>query len=376
MDSFDTIVVGAGIVGASCALELTRAGMTVLVLDRAEIGGGTTAAGMGHIVVLDDCEAQLALSRYSQQLWHDIAGDLPNSVEMWQCGTIWIAADSEEMQEVHRKFQVYKKVGLTVEILDENTLYQAEPHLRPGLAGGLLVQSDSVLYPPAATYYLLNQAKQYQTEIRTGIEVSAIIPDGGVLLADGQKVSADRIIIAAGCFSPYLSPELPVRRRKGHLVVTERYPNFVNHQLVELGYLKSAHSMTADSVAFNIQPRKTGQMLIGSSRQFDTEDHGIDYRILTRMLDRAFEYIPDLRSAKAIRGWTGFRPATPDKLPVIGPDPGHEAVWLATGHEGLGITTALGTGRIIRDMILGQQPEINIEPFSPMRFMRVGLTHG
>ena len=96
----------------------------------------------------------------------------------------------------------------------------------------------------------------------------------------------------------------------------------MRHQLVELGYLKSAHSTIGDSVAFNVQPRKTGQILIGSSRQYDVEDKQVDNPILLRMLCRAEEYMPSLGPMSAIRVWTGFRASTPDKLPLIGPWPG------------------------------------------------------
>jgi glycine/D-amino acid oxidase-like deaminating enzyme len=97
---------------------------------------------------------------------------------------------------------------------------------------------------------------------------------------------------------------------------------------VELGYLKSAHSTTEDSVAFNVQPRKTGQLLIGSSRQFGAEHAAIDHHMLARMLRRAQEYMPGLADLSAIRTWTGFRAATPDKLPLIGPCPGDErCIW-------------------------------------------------
>jgi glycine/D-amino acid oxidase-like deaminating enzyme len=97
------------------------------------------------------------------------------------------------------------------------------------------------------------------------------LPEGGVVLEDGSRLSAGRSVNATGPWSPELLPGLPVRKRKGHLVITDRYPHFVHHQIVELGYLKSAHSLGKDSVAFNIQPRQTGQMLIGSSRQFDVD---------------------------------------------------------------------------------------------------------
>ena len=101
-----------------------------------------------------------------------------------------------------------------------------------------------------------------------------------------------------------------MKKRKGHLLITDRYPRFLRHQLVELGYLKSAHSVTADSVAFNIQPRKTGQLLIGSSRQYDVEDSTVDNSILTRML-ATIEYLPGLAKLSSLRAWTGFRAATP-----------------------------------------------------------------
>jgi glycine/D-amino acid oxidase-like deaminating enzyme len=134
-----------------------------------------------------------------------------------------------------------------------------------------------------------------------------------------------------------------------------------------LGYLKSAHSTTGDSVAFYVQPRKTGQVLIGSSRQYDIEDKQVDSPILLRMLKRAEEYMPGLAKMSTIRVWTGFRAATPDKLPLIGPWPGDSTVFLATGHEGLGITTSLATARILVDQITGRKAAIPVEPYLPSR---------
>jgi glycine/D-amino acid oxidase-like deaminating enzyme len=164
---------------------------------------------------------------------------------------------------------------------------------------------------------------------------------------------------------------LPIRKRKGHLVITDRYPGFVRHQIVELGYLKSAHSQSKDSVAFNIQPRKNGQMLIGSSRQFDAEDTSIEQPILERMLTRALAYLPTLGNLSAIRCWSGHRAATPDKLPLIGPTGLSDRIWLATGHEGLGITTSVGTAKLVTALLVGRKPAIPAEPYAPARFASV-----
>lgn len=374
-ESWDIIIVGAGIVGAACAAECARSGMKVLVVDRGPIAGGTTAAGMGHIVVMDDSEAQFALTSYSRALWRRLIPELPADVEYDPCGTLWLAADQEEMDEVRRKKTYYTERGVTVEVLDSAAVSKSEPNLRPGMAGGLLVPDDAVVYPPCAARYFLDVARRHHAEVRLGVSVRELRPQGGVTLADGSILSAGRSVNAAGPWSPALIPGLPVRKRRGHLVITDRHPGFVKHQIVELGYLKSAHSVSKDSVAFNIQPRKTGQMLIGSSRQFDAEDDRVDYPLLNRMLSRSLEYLPTLGQLSAIRVWTGHRAATPDKLPIIGPSLLGDRIWLATGHEGLGITTSLATGRLLADLLLNRPAEIPVEPYAPARFANGGNHH-
>ena len=366
--TYDAIIIGAGIVGAACAYECARRGMRVLIVDRDIVGGGTTGAGMGHIVVMDDSEAQFALTRYSQKLWQELRPQLPDDVEYEQCGTIWVAADDEEMAEVRRKHEFYSQREVPTEVLSAARVKDLEPHLRDGMAGGLLVLEDAVLYPPCAAAALLGRARGHGAELRVGISVNQI--GGGLVRTSDGEFKAKVIINAAGAESPKLTSGIEVKKRKGHLVITDRYPGFLRHQLVELGYLKSAHSVTSDSVAFNLQPRRTGQILIGSSRQYGAEHSDVDHDILAKMLRRAEEYMPEIGRISAIRTWTGFRPATPDKLPLIGPIQDDETVFLATGHEGLGITTSTGSARILVDYITGVKPEIPIEPYLPSRAMK------
>ena len=363
-DTYDVIIVGAGIIGASCAAECATSGLKVLVLHKGPIGGGATSTCMGHILVLDESEAQFALSRYSQQLWNELSPDLPKRAEYDQCGTIWAAADEEEMTEVHRKYKFYSEQGLEVEVLDSKALIDAEPHLNPNLAGGLLVKLDSVIYPPAASYYLL---KDSTTKCAV---VKDILPEGVVVLSDGTKINAGVIVNACGCAAPNFSDLAPIKKRKGHLAISERLDGFLNHQIIELGYLKSASSAAGDSVAFNIQPRKTGQMLVGSSRQNDSEDPSVEHHMLSRMFERAFKYMPDLRDVRITRTWTGFRPATPDKLPLIGRVGDNEKLWIAAGHEGLGITCSLGTGKLLCDMIMDRPSAIDTKPYCPSRYAK------
>src|SRR5215471_15791425 len=123
----DVVIVGAGIVGTACARELVREKFSVIVVDAEDVGTGATAAGMGHIVAMDDSEAQFALTRYSQQLWRELRPDFPTDVEYEQCGTIWVAADEEEMAEVRRKHDYYGEREVPTEVLDAKQLYGLEP---------------------------------------------------------------------------------------------------------------------------------------------------------------------------------------------------------------------------------------------------------
>jgi len=362
--TYDVAIVGSGIVGAACADESARRGMRVVVIDRDVVGGGATAAGMGHVVVMDDSEAQFALTRYSQQLWLEMRNQLPADVEYEQCGTIWVAADEQEMAEVRRKGNYYRQRGVPVEELDARELQSREPNLRRGLAGGLLIPEDSVLYAPCAAKFLIERAQAKGTALFLGSPVLEM-GQGRVRTADGKQFLAKTIVNATGTGASELTPGFEIKKRKGHLIITDRHPGFVRHQLVELGYLKSAHSTTGDSVAFNVQPRKTGQVLIGSSRQYDADHKEVDNGILVRMMQRAEQYLPGLKALSAIRVWTGFRAATPDQLPLIGPCPWDSTVYLATGHEGLGITTSLATARLVVDQIMQAESAISPQPYLP-----------
>ncbi|HEV2288236.1 MAG TPA: FAD-dependent oxidoreductase [Candidatus Acidoferrales bacterium] len=368
--SCDVVVIGAGIVGAACALACAREGLRVAIVEAETVGGGATAAGMGHLVVMDDSEAQFALTHYSQLLWQKLAPELPADVEFESCGTIWVAADEEEMAAAKQKKNFYESRGVHAEILDAKSLREAEPNLREGLPGGLLVPSDAVIYAPCAARFLVEQAQSRGAQLYLPAVVTEITADA-VCLNNGSALSARWVVNAAGSWSSSLTPGIEVKKRKGHLLITDRYPGYVKHQLVELGYLKSAHSFTAESVAFNVQPRLTGQMLIGSSRQFGVEGKEINSAMLARMLARAEDFLPGIARLSAIRSWTGFRAATPDKLPLIGPysarEGGADNLFLATGHEGLGITTSLGTAALLVDQLLDRPSQIPVAPYLPSR---------
>jgi glycine/D-amino acid oxidase-like deaminating enzyme len=366
----DVLVIGAGIVGAACAFELAREGIAVTVIDGDIPAGGATAAGMGHIVVMENPDPLGDLTLWSRGLWEALAASLPANAEDDPCGTLWVAATKEELPLLEAKRAWLEARNCEASILDPGALHRAEPELRPGLLGALLVPGDRSVYPPVAAAWMLERVLESGGRLLLGTSVRHVA-ERVVTLFSGVTLDAEAVVVAAGGHSLEILEDLPeglrLRPRKGHLAITGRAPGFLRHQVVEIGYVASAQGSEDASIAFNVQPRTTGQVLIGSSRQFDRPSGDVEPPVLAAMLRRATTYLPRMRDLSVYRAWTGFRATTPDHLPYIGPIPDQPGMYLAAGHEGLGITTSLGTGRLIADTILGRPSPIDRSPFLPAR---------
>lgn len=366
MTSPDVVVVGAGIVGSACADALTRAGARVTIFDPAP-AAGTTAAGMGHILIADEDPNLYALTHRGRTLWEEASASMPPAAQWDRAGTIWVAADETELELAREKAQTARARGERVELLDAAGLRDAEPNLAPDLVGALFLPDDRTLYPPAAAAWLRQRAESRGAHFRRERVVE--LSDDGVRTQAGETVSAGTVVLATGS-APELLPRLltgTLRPRKGHLAITRQYPGFLRHHVAELGYFASTDPSNTESIAFNVQPRVTGQVLIGASRQLGVEHRDVDRGLVARMFSRALTFMPALAQLDVLRVWTGFRPATADKLPFIGPVPGQPNLHVAIGHEGLGIATSLSTGELVAAGVLGTDAAFDPEPFSPAR---------
>jgi glycine/D-amino acid oxidase-like deaminating enzyme len=300
------------------------------------------------------------------QLWREWLDEAPAHAalaEYERCGTLWIAADDAELALARDKHAACLARGVAAELLDAGALADAEPLLRLGLAGALRVSDDARVYAPRVAARWIADA---HADLIRG-EVVAI-DSTGLRLADGRQLSAALTVLCAGLASQRWLPPGWMLPKKGQLAITQRQPRALTHQLVELGYLAKAHAVDADTLSFNVQPRPGGQILIGSSRQPGRDDSAIDAELLGRMLAGACAYLPSLGSTSVLRCWTGVRPATRDGLPLIGAHPSLGGVWVATGHEGLGITTCLATAELLADQVERRAPRIDAAPFAPARF--------
>ena len=356
------IVIGGGIVGTAIAAELAVQGADILLITDRGVGRGATAAGMGHLVALDGHEDKMALTLHSLALWEDL--ELTENCERNRCGTLWVAENQEEMELASSMKKRFARKGISAELVTGDLLPELEPELREGLMGGLMVFSDSAIYPPNAANLFWRWAESHGAKKKDARVVE--LGPKTVLLSDGSHLHADWVVVATGDRSAELLPGLPTSPRKGHLLITACGSQFLKHQVVELGYGKTTESKDAVSVACNVQPRPRGQVLIGSSRQEGCHDSSVEPKVVYRMLRRALDFFPRLSDLTALRIWTGFRAATPDGAPIVGIL--DQGLAVATGHEGLGVTQAPGTARLLSQLLTGDTCFMDPSPFDPHRF--------
>jgi sarcosine oxidase subunit beta len=378
----DVVVIGGGIVGCSCAYYLARAGVKVHLLEKSFIGAGASRAGMMHIVTWEEPEIHLQLARLSKQLYEALSEELPVDINFRETGSLAIVEEPESMEAFSQTIRRLAEWGIECQLLDAAELLKLEPNIAPDAAGGAYFGGDAMVNPLYATQALAHSAEAHGATIETSAEVTGfeLSPDKHAITAvitRRRRIPTRCAVIAAGAWSSEVGKlaglEIPIRPRKGTLVVTAPIPDDIFHCKIILaaGYMESLHATSGSGVAVatNLQQARNGNLVLGSSRQFVGFDGAVDSNVVSLMLNRCLRFFPVLSRVQAIRAWTGFRPYTPDLLPIISPVDSLAGMYIAAGHEGIGITEAPITGKLIRQLITGEKPELPLEKLAFSRFL-------
>ncbi|MCT4353130.1 FAD-binding oxidoreductase [Streptomyces sp. Je 1-79] len=378
-NSSDVIVVGAGVVGAACAYYAARAGLTVTVVDRGPVAGGTTGAGEGNLLVSDkEPGPELELALISGGLWRELAELLPPDIEYEPKGGLVVASGEDGMDALRAFATGQSKAGVDAAEIPAERLRELEPHLAPGLAGGFHYPQDAQVMPALAAAHLLRAGGwPGAVRLRLGEEVLAILTTAagevrGVRTSAGD-LHAPRLVNAAGTWGGDLARlagvELPVLPRRGFVLVTEPLPRVVRHKVYAADYVADVASGSAAlQTSAVVEGTPAGPVLIGASRERVGFDRTLSTEVLRRLAAGATALFPMLAEVRAIRTYAGFRPYLPDHLPAIGPDPRLPGLLHACGHEGAGIGLAPATGQILARCLTGDEPPLDIGPFDPARF--------
>ncbi|MFE5964806.1 NAD(P)/FAD-dependent oxidoreductase [Streptomyces sp. NPDC056463] len=390
-NSSDVIVVGAGVVGAACAHYAARAGLTVTVVDRGSVAGGTTGAGEGNLLVSDkEPGPELELALHSAALWQELAELLPQGIEYEAKGGLVVASGESGMDALRAFAAGQSDAGVDAREVPAGLLHEFEPHLAPGLAGGFHYPQDAQVMPALAAAHLLRAGGTGGTggaggtggtvRLRLGEEVLAVLTGSsgevrGIRTPAGE-LHAPHVVNAAGTWGGDLARlagvELPVLPRRGFVLVTEPLPRVVRHKVYAADYVADVASGSAAlQTSAVVEGTPAGPVLIGASRERVGFDRTLSTEVLRRLAAGATRLFPVLAGVRAIRTYAGFRPYLPDHLPAIGPDPRVPGLLHACGHEGAGIGLAPVTGQIVARCLTGGEPPLDITPFRPERFAPV-----
>jgi len=377
-DRADVVVIGGGIVGAACAYYLAMAGVSVHVLERDFAASGTSRACDGLILYSDKLsEAELGLAQASADLWEELATSLDADFEYARKGTIVLYESEEGLAIGRQKATDLQASGIRSEILDGAGLRSLEPNLAADLAGGIYYPDEAQVDSRSATLAMLDAAQSMGAALQPATTVTGIRLDrSGRVCAVGTTrgdVSTRQVVCAAGVWSNEIARsagvELPVRPRKGHILVTARVPGLIAHPMLEGSYAASVTSAAEEvQVALVAEMTAGGTMLLGSSREFAGYDRTVSPAVMQAIAARAVRFLPGLAQTSVIRSYAGLRPWSPDHLPLVGPVDAVLGLYLATGHEGAGVGLAPVTGQILAQCILeGKTPPL-AEPVRPGRF--------
>ncbi|MFF7642686.1 FAD-dependent oxidoreductase [Streptomyces canus] len=371
----DVVVVGAGMVGAACALYAARAGLDVIVVDRGPVAGGTTGAGEGNLLVSDkETGPELELALLSGRLWADLAEEVGDAIEYEPKGGVVVAATPDSLGALEKFAAGQRAAGVEAVRVDADRLRELEPRVAPGLAGGVLYPQDAQVMPTLAAARLVRASG---ARLVTGAAVTEVLRGAGGAVRGVRtgrgEIHAPYVVNAAGTWGGELAAlagvHLPVLPRRGFVLVTEPLPRLVRHKVYAADYVADVAS---DSAALQASPvvegTAAGPVLIGATRERVGFDRSLSLPALRALAAGATRLFPFLERVRAMRTYLGFRPYLPDHLPAIGPDPRVPGLFHACGHEGAGIGLSTGTGQLIAQVLAGEAPVLDLAPFRPDRF--------
>lgn len=373
----DAIVIGAGVVGAACALALSEAGLKVLVIDRSTIASGTTSAGEGNILVSDkEIGPELTLARHSRGAWFEIEDRLGGGFELEAKGGVVVSRTAAGIASLKSLASKQRSLGIEAVELGQSELRQLEPHLASGIEFGIHYPQDAQCQPMLAAAHMLRAVRKSGGTVRereTVVGLSRRADEIAVRTSNGHY-TAPVVVNATGTWAGEIArlagSDLPIAPRRGFVLVTAPAPELVKQKVYDADYVANVASGDADlQSSAVVEGTKSGTILIGASRERVGFDSHLDVAILRRLANQAIALFPALANIDLLRTYHGFRPYAPDHLPVIGEDPLMPGLFHAAGHEGAGIGLAPATAELICDAVMKRTSFMDPSPFSPRRFV-------
>jgi glycine oxidase len=366
MKKFDVAIAGGGLIGASIALDLARAGLRVGLFDRQEPGLEASWAGAGILSPAPESAALIALvplGKASMAIYPEFVRMVEEasgqSAGYRPKGTLQAIFSRHAREELSTVIALHHGLGLRAEPLSARDARALEPSLSEDLEAGVLRPEEASVDNRALTQAVLEAARRSGVQFFSASGAEAIWREGGRCLGlnlKNEKVEAQWTVIAAGCFSANIqgvAPYAPVRPAKGQMVA------------LRADDLKIERVLWSEKIY--LVPRNDGRILAGATVEYTGFEKVLTAGGLEKILAGAIELSPGLAGSRVEESWAGLRPDSPDHLPIVGPTD-IDGLLIATGHFRSGILLTPITARLVREWVTKQRVTVDWDRFSPMRF--------
>jgi len=354
--SYDAIVVGAGVIGLSCAWRIAQRGARVIVLDQAQTPAGATRVAAGMLAPVGELSfgepELLEMTLAAAELYPGFVAELESATGMAtgyrRHGALHVALDRDEAAGLRRVHDLQRSFGLDAEWLAPRRCRELEPGLTPSFNGAVHAPGDAAIDPRALNEALLAALSFEEVELRTGLEIDEALIEGERLAgvrAAGEELRAAAVILSAGAWSGRVEwlPEdarPPVRPVKGQIV-----------ELRSLNDSVPCERIVASERVYLV-PRGDGRLIIGATMEERGFDTAVTAGGVHELLREAYRLLPDVAEMELVEAMAGLRPGTPDNLPLIGPG-ALDGLVLATGHYRNGILLAPLTAERVAEVLEG-----------------------
>lgn len=368
MMNTDVLIIGAGLIGASTALQLAMRGCQCTVIDKASPGRHASGANAGGLRQLNRDPAEIPLTVEAAKMWRNIEALVDSDCDARFPGQLRVAENQSDMDKLEQRAALVRAMGYQhEELIGKRELYQLVPALSPHCVGALICRKDGYARPYHALTAFRRKAESLGVSFRSSTEVYSIVQnDESWHVRTSQGAFNSNILVNcagawAGQVASLMNEPVPLTPKALMLMVTERLPYLVDPV------------MGAASRRLSFKQMQNGTLIIGGALvaklDFDNEKAEIDWLQLAESANTVLSFFPQLKDVHIVRAWAGIEGFMPDNIPVIGPTQIAKNAYHAFGFSAHGLQLSPVIGRIMSQLILDGRSQLPIEPFRINRFI-------
>lgn len=387
MNSYDVMVIGAGAIGSSVAYHLTKRGMKVALVERGDIASGTSSHCDAVALICDKNPGiDTDMGYASIERYLELQEELSYDFEFTQRGCMYVCETEAEMEAAKGYVADQVADGYNMKMLSAQEIFEREPYLARDLIGGFWSEPDCSMNPYKLCFAYVDVARRMGMDVLAHHKVLDIKLENGKVagvVTDHGTYRTDKVINCAGVWAPEIGRmigiDIPIKPRKGIVMISERSFPIVNQKVQEFGYMMSkfedieftrnvSERVERNNVAMVIEPTEASNFLLGGNREFRGYNIASEIEVMQAVAERGIRFFPVIKDMNCIRTYSGLRPWVVDHLPIVSDVDEVPGYYIAAGHEGDGISLSAITGKMMGQIIAGEPTDFNIDKLSFSRF--------